>query len=56
MPDGPNHTEASLSSVQPIISVHKQEYLSFMFYCVYDSSDWISDTFKEKSLVNSYLL
>lgn len=49
MPDRPNHVAASLSSAQPIISVHKLGRLSFMFYFVYASSNWISGTFKEES-------
>lgn len=44
MPDRPNHTEASLSS-----TARKLEHLSLKFHFVYASSDWSSDTFKEKN-------
>lgn len=40
---------ASPTSALSIISGHKRECCSFMFYFVYASSHWTSDTFKEKS-------
>lgn len=46
---GVNYAEASTSSALSIISGHKQEHHSFMFYFVYAISNWISDTFKKNS-------
>lgn len=47
---------ASPTSSLSIISGHKRERCSFMFYFVYASSHWTSDTFKEEFWPIHFLL